>query len=72
MNVGKLLGIIKENGDTQTTLANKIGLTRGRLNAKIHQRNNASFTQPEILAIKNRYLLSSEQIDEIFFTQQVS
>ncbi len=67
MNVLKLLGLLKENGDTQEDLANAIGITRTCLSSKIHSRNNASFTQPEILAIKKRYNLSCEVVDEIFF-----
>ena len=72
MNVGKLLGIIKEFGDRQEDLANAIGLSRTRLSAKLHGKNNASFNQPEIAAIKKRYSLTSEQIDDIFFSANVS
>ena len=72
MNVDKFLGIIKAFGDRQEDLANAIGLSRTRLSAKIHSRNNASFTQPEIAAIKRRYGLTSEQVDDIFFNSSVS
>lgn len=67
MNANKLLGLIKENGDTQGSLARAIGLSRTRLSAKIHERDNASFTQPEIAAIKRRYSLNDTQLNEIFF-----
>lgn len=70
MNSDKLLGIIKENGETQEILANVIGLSRTRLSAKLH--NRASFTHPEILAIKKHYQLTKDQIDEIFFADYVS
>ena len=35
--------------------------------AKINERNNAAFTQPEIKAIRDRYSLNAEEINEIFF-----
>lgn len=72
MNKNKLLAILASVGDTQSDLAAAIGLSRPRLSAKINERNNAAFTQPEIAAIKHRYSLSSEQIDDIFFTSDVS
>lgn len=68
MNKDKLLAIIKEHGDTQEELASAIGLSRTRLSAKIHSRDNASFTQPEIKAIKNRYNLSEADLNIIFFS----
>lgn len=67
MNVDKLLAVIKEHRDNQADLAAAIGLSRTRLSAKIHSRNNASFTQPELVAIKKRYSLSDTQVAEIFF-----
>lgn len=70
MNTERLINTIRGNGDTQQSLADAIGLSRTRLNAKIHGR--ASFTQPEISAIKERYNLSCDEIDEIFFTCNVS
>lgn len=62
---------MKLNGDTQETLAAAIGISRTQLNAKINERN-ASFMQPEILRIKERYNLTAEQINEIFFENKVS
>ena len=67
MNKDKLLAAIKEFGERQEDLADAIGLSRTRLSAKIHGRNNASFTQPEIAAIKKRYSLSDVEVNEIFF-----
>ena len=72
MNKNKLLAILADNGDTQSDLASAIGISRTRLSAKINERGNAAFTQPEIAAIKKRYSLSSKQIDDIFFTSFVS
>lgn len=67
MNKDKLLAVIKEHRDSQEDLAKAIGLSRTRLSAKIHNRNNASFTQPEISAIKKRYALTATEVNEIFF-----
>lgn len=67
MNKDKLLAAIKAFGERQEDLAEAIGLSRTRLSAKIHSRNNASFTQPEIAAIKKRYSLSDVEVNEIFF-----
>ena len=67
MNKDKLLAAIKAFGERQEDLAEAIGLSRTRLSAKIHGRNNASFTQPEIAAIKKRYSLSDMEVNEIFF-----
>ncbi len=68
MNKDKLLAIIKEYGETQGDLAETIGLSRTRLSAKIHSKQNAVFTQPEIAEIKRHYHLSNNQVNEIFFT----
>lgn len=67
MDANKLLSVIKAFGDRQEDLAKAIGLSRTRLSAKIHGKDNASFNQPEIAAIKRRYSLTSEQVDDIFF-----
>lgn len=72
MNTAKLLGIIKENNDTQDVLANAIGLSRARLSAKIHERDGAMFNQAEMLAIKKRYNLDDTTFNAIFFADNVS
>lgn len=72
MNVNKLLGVIKENGDTQESLAYAIGISRRRLSAKIHNRDGAVFTQPEMMAIKNRYHLDDSIFNAIFFADCVA
>lgn len=67
MNKAELESIMKRFGDTQAVLATYLGLSRTRFNVKLNERNNASFTQPEIKAIKDRYNLSAEQVSAIFF-----
>lgn len=66
MNTGLLKSVMVKNGDTQAKLAEFLGLSLSGLNAKIHGKN-ASFRQNEIMAIKKRYGLSADEIDEIFF-----
>ena len=68
MNKRELESIMKKYGDTQASLALFLGISRGCLNNKINERGEASFTQPEIAAMKQKYNLSSEDIDRIFFT----
>lgn len=72
MNSAKLLGVIKENNDTQEKLAIALGITRNTLSNKIHERNGAVFTLPEIKAIKKRYNLDDVTLNLIFFAENVS
>lgn len=67
MNKNELLSVLAKFGDTQADLARAIGISRTRLSAKINERDNASFTQPVIATIKQRYQLTSGEIDRIFF-----
>lgn len=72
MNRAKLLGIMKENNDTQDSLASAIGLSRTRLSAKIHERDGAMFNQAEMAAIKKRYNLDDITFSAIFFGDDVA
>lgn len=59
-------------GDTNETLADVIGITHNRLSAKINEWNGAEFTQSEIKGIKERYNLTNDEVDKIFFADNVS
>jgi hypothetical protein len=59
-------------GDTQGTLAEAIGMTPPRLSSKITEWNGAEFTQSEIKIIKERYNLTNDEVDAIFFADDVS
>ena len=72
MNKQKLVGIMYEHGDKQKDLADALGLSLSRLNAKLNETEGAQFTQHEIYVIKVRYDLTPEQLEEIFFTALVS
>ena len=71
MNKNKLAGIMREHGDTQAMLAAAIGMSLTRLNQKINA-NGAEFRQGEIAAIRRRYHLSPNDVDQIFFADIVS
>jgi hypothetical protein len=63
---------MKLHGDTQKDLAEFIGISLTRFNAKLNGANGAEFTQGEIARIKEKYNLTGEQVNEIFFTKVVS
>ena len=67
MNKNKFVSVMKLHGDTQESLAAAIGISVQRLNAKINSAGGAEFTMSEIRAIKIRYNLTCQEIDEIFF-----
>lgn len=68
MNKVELEVVMKRYGDTQGSLAEAIGISRGSLNSKINETKNAVFNQPEMAAIRKRYHLNSEDFERIFFT----
>ena len=66
LNSNKLKGVIVSAGETQAQLAEAMGISLSRLNAKINE-TGAEFTQREISFIRDRYNLSDSQITDIFF-----
>lgn len=68
----KLLKQMRENRDCEKDLAEAIGLSRKRFAEKVHNRRNASFTQPEIATIIKRYNLTEKEVMDIFFEPNVS
>jgi hypothetical protein len=63
---------MKLHGDTQGDLADYIGISLQRLNAKINGTNGAKFDMDEVKKIKMKYNLTAEQVDMIFLTPNVS
>lgn len=61
----KLSQIIREFGDTQATLAHVLGVTESTLSWKLN--GKAEFKQSEIKAIAERYTLSPEDVQSLFF-----
>ena len=65
MNKNEFQAIMIRNGDNQRILAEKLGISLSRLNAKINGTAGASFKLDEIARIKQRYSLSADTIDTI-------
>lgn len=72
MNKAKLRSIMALNGDDQKDLSVFIGITPQRFSSKINEKKGAEFTQSEIGMIKLRYKLTATEVDEIFFSENVS
>ena len=70
MNSNLLKATIIKNGDTQEKLADAMGLPTSALNMRIN--GKIEFRRNEIIFIKRRYSLSSDEVDSIFFTEIVS
>lgn len=68
MNSQLLKGIIKIHDGSQSALADAMGLSLSRLNAKINE-TGAEFSQSEIVFIRDRYKLSTSEVTDIFFDQ---
>lgn len=67
-----LKSYIVKHDKTQRELAEAMDVSLSRLNAKINETGGAEFSQGEIAFIKNRYNLSAEEINKIFFDIKVS
>ena len=72
MNKNYLEAVMKRHGDNCGILSEYLGIARGTFSAKINETNGAEFTQGEIIKIRQRYNLSAEELDEIFFADKVS
>ena len=68
MNKDKLKGQIRSLGMTQGDVAEKIGVSLSRFNAKINETDGAEFSLGEVQALKGLLNLNSEQVDQIFFS----
>jgi len=68
MNASLLKGKMRENDLTQRDVADKIGISLSRFNAKLNNAGGAEFSLGEIRAIRTLLALNSEQVDHIFFT----
>lgn len=68
MNKTKLKSVMALYGDTNKDLADELGLTEQSVSCKINE-NGTEFKQGEIKRIKNRYNLSPEEVDAIFFDE---
>ncbi len=72
MNKALLESKMKLHGDNQSKLADALGISLARFNAKLNKTQGAQFTQGEIQKVKERYNLTGEEVDTIFFNKVVS
>lgn len=71
MNKKLFRSIMLLNNDTNKTLAEFLDISEASLSNKINEKGT-EFKQGEIAAIKDRYHLTAEQVDDIFFNEKVS
>ena len=71
MNSAMLRSIMVLHGDTNKDLAALLGVSEQSISNKINE-NGTEFKQGEIAKIKDKYNLSAEQVDAIFFEVKVS
>jgi predicted transcriptional regulator len=66
MNKAKLKSIMILHGDTNKDIACLLGISEQSVSCKINE-NGTEFKQGEIAKIRDRYGLSAEQVEAIFF-----
>lgn len=71
MDKNLLRSIMVRFGDTNASLAAYLGITEQSVSNKINE-NGTEFKQGEIASIKNRYNLTADMVDRIFFAEEVS
>lgn len=72
MNKKKLESVMKLFDDTGQTLAEYLGIARPTFSNKLNETRGAEFTQGEIRMMKERYNLTAQDVDAIFFDSKVS
>ena len=63
---------MKLHNDTGQSLSEYLGIARPTFSNKLNETRGAEFTQGEIRMIKERYDLTAQEVDNIFFNQKVS
>lgn len=66
MNTERLRSVMVLHGDTYKDLADYLGISETSLGNKINEKNT-QFKQGEIAKIKDKYNLSPDEVDAIFF-----
>ena len=67
MKKNELVSKMKKHGDRNEDLAKFIGISPQRFSAKLNSTGGADFTRNEIQKVKEKYNLTSEEVNEIFF-----
>ena len=68
MHVNQLKGKLREQALTQGDVAEKMGISLSRFNAKLNERAGAEFSLGEVKALKAILSLTGKQTEQIFFT----
>ena len=67
MNINLLKGKIREKGLTQADVADRMGVSLSRFNAKLNGRGGAEFNLREVQALRGMLSLTAKQTEQIFF-----
>lgn len=70
LDYSKLLGKMREKGETIASLSQKIGISSNSLSNKLHGRSQ--FVQEEIVAICEVLLIENEEIPIYFFAKKLA
>lgn len=68
MNGNLIRARMAELGMTQAETAKAMGISLSRFNAKLNGTNDAEFSLPDIIALKNVLGFSLQDIDDIFLS----
>lgn len=68
MNINLLKGHIRAAGLSQENVADKIGISISRFNAKLNERGGAEFKLTELLALRGVLKLSDKEFCAVFLT----
>ena len=66
MNKGMLRSIMVLHGETNSNIANLLGISEASVSCKINEKNT-EFKQGEIAKIRDHYNLTDKQVADIFF-----
>ena len=66
MNTNELKKVMLDHNDKNGDLSRFLGMSESTFSSKLHERG-ASFRKCEIKAIADRYALTADQIQTIFF-----
>ena len=72
MNSKELKIEMIRHNDNGESLSKAIGISRQTLSNKMSENHPADFDRAEIAKIKERYNLSNDRVDEIFFASDLS
>ena len=72
MNKNMFVSKMKLFGDSQKSIAEAMNISLTRVNEKINETRGAEFRKREIQFLRDRWNLTPEEVDMIFFEKKVS